>query len=346
MIEKTSFGTVNGREDFLYTLSAGRCKAKVCGYGCSLVSFAYTGDDGKETDIVLGFDELEKYTGPHEFLGATAGRFANRIGGGKFILDGVEYKLFTMGPNHLHGGKEGFNRKLWDSEIDGDSVVMRYTSVDGEENYPGTLSVEIRFILSPDGSLEIAYRAETDKPTVLNLTNHSYFNLNGVEKASDIYNHLVTVHADRFCENDATCLPTGELLSVDDNVFDLRTEKKVGELLGSDFDQVKMFGGFDHSFILRGFENGGFYEAAQVYSPETGLEFVCSTDQPAVQFYTANNMSGTTVGRGGVTYLKHSAFCLETQNLPDAPNKPHFPSAVLRPGEVYETKTVYKLGKR
>jgi aldose 1-epimerase len=305
---------------------------------------------GKLGDIVLGFDNVSGYQSPEyvksgPYFGALIGRYGNRIKGGKFTLDGKEYKLATNnGPNHLHGGVKGFDKVVWQaqpgSSADGQNLTLTYTSKDGEEGYPGNLQVQVVYTLTNDDALRIDYTATTDKATPVNLTNHSYFNLNhGTTK--DVLNHQVTLNADRYTVVDAGLIPTGELRPVKGTPFDFTTPHTIGERIG----QVE--GGYDHNWVLKTSGNaGGLHEAATVYEPTSGRTMTISTDQPGVQFYTGNFLDGTLTGKGGTQYVKNGGFCLETQHFPDSPNQPKFPTTILKPGETMRSTTVHQFGVR
>ena len=291
---------------------------------------------GNLADVVLGFDDLAGYeSGANQHFGCTTGRFANRIKRGRFTLDGVEYQLATnIGPNHLHGGvRRSLDKVIWQAEQLTDSlgVRFRYVSPDGEEAFPGTLTTTVTYTLSDDNALRIDYEATTDKPTIINLTNHSYFNLAGHGNPS-ILDHELRIDADRITEVDDESIPTGKLVEITGSPFDFRSRHRIG-------DRIEDIGGYDINYVLNG-EWGTLREIAEVVEPGSGRLLRVATDQPGVQFYTANGLSGQT-GKGGMSYQKHGSFCLETQGFPDAPNQPTFPSAVLRPGETYRHTCIY-----
>ncbi|MGY2132878.1 aldose epimerase family protein [Hymenobacter sp. HD11105] len=348
----TSFGkTTDGTEVLLYTLTNSHgLQAKITNYGGTVTSLIVPDKSGKLGDIVLGFDNVSGYQSPEyvksgPYFGALIGRYGNRIKGGKFTLDGKEYKLATNnGPNHLHGGVKGFDKVVWQaqpgSSADGQNLTLTYTSKDGEEGYPGNLQVQVVYTLTNDDALRIDYTATTDKATPVNLTNHSYFNLNhGTTK--DVLNHQVTLNADRYTVVDAGLIPTGELRPVKGTPFDFTTPHTIGERIG----QVE--GGYDHNWVLKTSGNaGGLHEAATVYEPTSGRTMTISTDQPGVQFYTGNFLDGTLTGKGGTQYVKNGGFCLETQHFPDSPNQPKFPTTILKPGETMRSTTVHQFGVR
>nr|WP_222841420.1 aldose epimerase family protein [Hymenobacter sp. BT188] len=346
----TSFGkTTDGTEVQLYTLTNSHgLQAKITNYGGTLTSLLVPDKSGKLGDIVLGFDNVSGYQSPEyvksgPYFGALIGRYGNRIKGGKFTLDGKEYKLATNnGANHLHGGVKGFDKVVWQaqpgSSADGQNLTLTYTSKDGEEGYPGNLNVQVVYTLTNDDALRIDYTATTDKATPVNLTNHSYFNLNH-GTAKDILSHQVTLNADRYTVVDAGLIPTGELRPVTGTPFDFTTPHAIGERIG----QVE--GGYDHNWVLKG-TGSGMHQAALVYEPTSGRTMTITTDQPGVQFYTGNFLDGTLTGKGGTKYVKNAGFCLETQHFPDSPNQPKFPNTILKPGETLRSSTVHQFGVR
>jgi aldose 1-epimerase len=309
-------------------------------YGAIITEIHTPDRNGKSADIVLGFDNLDQYVKGHPYFGAIAGRVANRIAKGKFALDGKEYTVaVNNGPNHLHGGLKGFDKKLWQAEplesADGAALRLTCTSPDGEEGYPGNLKVAVLYTLTEKNELKIEYTATTDKPTPINLTNHSYFNLAG---SGNVLGHELMLNCDHFTPTDATLIPTGEIASVKGTGLDFTAPKALGKDI-KEFEALAK--GYDHNFVING---GGrsLRLAARVRDPKSGRIMECYTDQPGVQLYTGNHLDGTLKGVGGVTYGQHSGFCLETQHYPDSINKPGFPSAVLRPGQTYKTTTTYK----
>jgi aldose 1-epimerase len=348
-ISKQLFGqTAAGTPVELYTLVNDKgLKVKITNYGCIIVSILAPDRQGKLEDIVLGFETLEKYLEPHPFFGAIAGRYANRIAGGKFSLNGVEYTLAqNNGPNHLHGGLKGFDKAVWQAEeFSGDGEVglrLAYESPDGEEGYPGTLKVNVFYTLTNQGGLRVDYLASTDQDTVLNLTNHSYFNLSGAETISD---HEVRLNADRFTPVDATLIPTGELRSVKGTPMDFTQPVAIGARINEADEQLQYGRGYDHNWVLNN-SGGSLALAATVYELTTGRVLEVYTTQPGVQFYTGNFLDGTVTGKKGRPYPQRAGFCLETQHFPDSPNQPNFPSTVLRPGEQYNQTTVFKFSTR
>ncbi len=305
--------------------------------GATLAELHVPDRRGNLADVVLGFDDVAGYgSGRNHHFGCTTGRYANRIKHGQFTLDGVEYQLpINNGPNHLHGGiKRSLDKVMWSGERLADHLGVRfkYTSPDGEESFPGELSITVTYILTDDNQLRIEYEATTDKPTIVNLTNHSYFNLAG-HGSGTILDHELRIDADRYTVVDEHCIPTGEIAPVANTPFDFRSRHKIGDRIG------EMGGGYDHNYVLNG-EWGTVREIAEVLDPRSGRRMRVLTDQPGVQFYTANGLSGET-GKGDTPYGKHGSFCLETQNFPDAPNQPGFPSAVLRPSDTYRHTCIY-----
>ena len=331
----------------IYTLSDGAYEARVTNYGGIVVSFKAPDRNGKPADVVLGFDDLDGYVsnsnGPSgAFFGAIIGRYGNRIAHGSFTLDGKKYSLpLNNGENSLHGGPHGFNNVVWKAKPIADGVELSYLSKDGEAGYPGNLSTVVRYTLVK-GDLRIEYSATTDKDTVLNLTNHAYFNLAG---EGDILNHQLTLHASRFTPVDAGLIPTGELKSVESTPFDFRKATAVGARINADNEQLHLGHGYDHNWVL---DSGGgkLTEAAELYDPGSGRVLKVLTDQPGIQFYTGNFLDGSIKGKGGKPDVRHGALCLETQHFPDSPNHPDFPTTELKPGERYHTVTVYSLSAR
>jgi len=342
-IKVEAFGrTPDGQAVDLVTMTnPNGLRAKVTNYGGVLVSMEAPDRDGKLGDVVLGYDNLDDYVKQGAFFGATTGRYANRIGGAKFVLDGVEYKLAANnGPNHLHGGKKGFDKMVWkikEAKSDDDEAVLKlsYVSKDGEEGYPGNLDCTVTYTLTKDDLLKFSYEATTDKPTVVNLTNHSYWNLAG-QGNGDILGHELMIDADRYTPVDEGLIPTGELKSVKDSPMDFTKAMTIGSRI-KEID----IGGYDHNYVLNS-GAGKLALCARAYEPTSGRVMEVHTTEPGVQLYTGNFLDGSLVGKDGKTYNKHYAFCLETQHFPDSPNKPDFPSVVLRPGEKYETTTVHK----
>jgi aldose 1-epimerase len=331
----------------IFTLADGAYEARIATYGGIVVSLKAPDRNGKLADVVLGFDNLDGYVanfnGPSTaFFGAIIGRYANRIAHGSFTLDGKKYSLpLNNGANSLHGGPHGFNNVVWRAKPVANGVELTYLSKDGEAGYPGNLSAVVRYTLVK-GDLRIEYWATTDKDTVVNLTNHSYFNLAG---QGDILNHQLTLHASRFTPVDAGLIPTGELKSVESTPFDFRKATAVGARISAGDEQLHLGRGYDHNWVL---DSGGgkLAEAAELYDPSSGRVLKVLTDQPGIQFYSGNFLDGSVKGKGGKPDELHSALCLETQHFPDSPNHPDFPTVELKPGEHYHTVTVYSLSAR
>lgn len=343
-IEKQDFGkTPDGESVDLYTLTnANGLKTQIMTYGGIVTTLHVPDRDGNLGDIVLGYDTLDEYIKDNPYFGALIGRCGNRIGKGKFTLNGVEYTLATNNDeNHLHGGIKGFDKVVWDAEQmetdEGPALKLTYLSKDGEEGYPGNLNCTVIYTLTDNNELKVSYEAETDKDTVVNLTHHSYFNLAG-HGSGDILGHELMLNADNYTPVDEGLIPTGEIRPVKDTPMDFTKPTAVGARI----DQVK--GGYDHNFVLNSCD-GSLALAASVYEPKTGRVMEISTTEPGIQFYSGNFLDGSVKGKGAV-YNKHNAFCLETQHFPDAPNKPDFPSIVLKPGEKYTHLTVHKFSVR
>jgi aldose 1-epimerase len=335
--------TPSGGAVDLYVLTNGKgMEAAISTYGGVVVSVRVPDRSGKPGDIVLGFDNFEGYLTPPPYFGAIIGRYGNRIAHAKFTLDGVEYHLAKNdGDNSLHGGKRGFDKQLWTAKhSSANSLELSYLSKDGEEGYPGNLAVTVIYTVTDNNELKIDYSAATDKATVLNLTNHSYFNLAG-QGEGDILQHQLTIRADRFTPVDQTLIPTGELRRVEGTPFDFRQPHAIGERINMGDEQLALGRGYDHNFVLNR-SGDGLQLAARATDPTTGRVLEVLTTEPGVQFYTGNFLDGRLKGKGGKSYGRRSAFCLETQHFPDSPNQPGFPSAVLKPGERYESKTVYR----
>ena len=342
-IEVRPFGTLpNGLRADLYVLrNASGFEARITNFGATVVSILAPDRHGKFADIVLGFDDLQGYARNRKFFGATVGRYANRIAGGRFILGSNNYTLATNnGGNHLHGGVQGFDRVVWVATAapSQDAVTMRYRSPDGEEGYPGNLDVEVGFTLTRDNALKIDYRASTDRPTPVNLTNHSYFNLGG---EPEILGHELKLFADRFTPVDERLIPIGELRSVEGTPFDFRIPSRIGARIDADDIQLRRAGGYDHNFILTK-KSGRLDVAAEVYHRKSGRALRVLTTEPGLQFYSGNFLDGSVAGKKGTVYPHRYGLCLETQHYPDSPNQPHFPSTILMPGDTYRQTTIYQ----
>ncbi|HYP07741.1 MAG TPA: aldose epimerase family protein [Bryobacteraceae bacterium] len=344
-LDKRSFGkTQSGAAVDLYTLTnANGMEASITTYGAIVTSLRTPDRAGKMADVVLGFDTMQGYLSDHPYFGAVVGRYGNRIAKGRFSLSGKEYKLATNnGPNALHGGLKGFDKQVWQAQsIGNNGLRLTYVSKDGEEGYPGTLTATVEYTLTDANELKLAYTATTDKDTVLNLTNHSYFNLAG-EGVGDILGHRLQLFADRFTPVDATLIPTGELKAVAGTPFDFRQPHTIGERIDAAGDeQIKFGGGYDHNWVLNG-AMGTLRPAARVSEPKSGRVLEVLTTEPGVQFYTGNFLDGTIKGKGGKAYNRRYGFCLETQHFPDSPNQPKFPSTVLKPAQKFTSSTVFK----
>jgi len=346
-IEKTAFGTTaEGESVDKYTLKNQKgMEVDIITYGGIITSLKAPNKNGLYEDVVLGYDSLAQYTTKNPYFGAIIGRYGNRIAKGKFSLDGKEYQLATNdGPNHLHGGVKGFDKVVWTAvAIKGDStssLKLTYLSKDLEEGYPGNFTAVVTYTLTNDNVLEVLYEATTDKKTIVNLTQHSYFNLSA-NFSKTILDHEIVINADTFIPVDATLIPTGKLADVTNTPFDFRVAKVIGKDIEVKDDQLKKGLGYDHCWVLNN-QNEGFKLAASAYHPESGRLLEIYSDEPGIQFYTGNFLDGTLPSKTGGTYAHRTGFCLETQHYPDAPNQKNFPSTVLNPGEKYASKTSFK----
>lgn len=346
--EQATFDAViDGQDVTLHTLQNDKLQVGVTNYGARLVSVKVKGKEGKETDVILGFDSADEYKkNADNFFGAVVGRYGNRIGDASFTLDGTDYTLEKNdGENSLHGGTNGVYNKVWTVEESSDSsITLVYMSPDGEAGYPGNVTMQVTYSLTEEGDLVLNYTASTDKETVLNLTNHAYFNLNGAGD-STILDHELQVDADAITEVDDMAIPTGKSLAVDGTPFDFRKPQTIGSRIDADDEQLKMGKGYDHNFEL--VKGEGFRKVAAVFAAKTGIEMQIWTTEPGLQFYSGNFMKeDDPKGKEGKSYPYRSAFCLETQHFPDSPNQPDFPSTVLKPGEQYSSKTAYRFSVR
>ena len=347
-ITQRPFGTKDGKPVILYTLTNARgAQVKILNYGGVVQSVLVPDRRGRLGDVVLGFDTLPRYEKDSPYFGALIGRYGNRIARGRFTLDDKTYKLFVNnGPNSLHGGKAGFDKKVWSAipvhPARGVGLDLRYVSPDGEEGYPGTLTTKVVYTWTDDNALRIDYTAVTDKDTVLNLTNHSYFNLAG-QGSGTVLDTRLALNADRFTPVDKTQIPTGDVVSVAGTPFDFRRPHAIGARIDRRNAQLAIGKGYDHNFVLNG---RGLRLAARAYSPRSGRVLTMYTDQPGVQLYTGNFLDGKLQGKGGRIYANRGAFCLEAQHFPDSPNHPDFPSTELRPGQTYHQTTVYQFSVR
>ena len=329
-VTKRIFGTgPNGEEVYLYTLrNSHGVEVSITNYGGAITSILVPDRNGVFGDVVLGYDTLDDYIKNPRYLGAVIGRFANRIAGGKFWLNQVEYQLAqNNGSNHLHGGTKGFDKRVWNATELLSDLRLEYLSPDGEENYPGNLHVAIDYSLKDENELRLDYRAFADKDTIVNLTNHSYFNLAG---QGTILDHELKLQADSFTPVSDELIPTGEIRAVDGTRMDFRTSRVISE------------GGYDHNFVLNDWQLGSVRSVAQLREPKSGRVMEVFTTQPGIQFYSGNFLDGSLVGKGGVRYQKYAGLCLETQHFPDSPNHRNFPSTVLRTGALYKQTTIYK----
>jgi aldose 1-epimerase len=346
VIKNQAFGTVPEGPVDLYTMTNSRgMEVRAMNYGGIIVSLRVPDKKGVLADVVLGFDTLDGYLNNKPYFGAIIGRYANRIAKGRFVLDGVEYRLARNNDmNSLHGGLKGFDKVVWHGEQfennHGSGVVFTYTSKDGEEGYPGNLKATVTYTLTDQNELQIEYEATPDKATPVNLTNHSYFNLAG-EGNGDILQHELMLDADRFTLVDSTLIPTGELQSVASTPFDFTKPTAIGARIDADNEQLAIAHGYDHNFVLNR-KSSRLELACRVHEPQTGRVLEVYTTEPGIQFYTGNFLDGTITGKNGHAYKKHAALCLETQHFPDSPNHSHFPSTILKPELIYHSRTAYK----
>jgi aldose 1-epimerase len=314
-------------------------------YGCIVRTLRVPDRTGQVTDVVHGFDTLDPYLRRHPYFGAVVGRYANRIANARFTLNGRTRALAANnGPHHLHGGRDGFDRRVWQAAAveEGVGVVFSRTSADGEEGYPGTVDVQVTYRLNDANELSIVYRATTDAPTPVNLSQHTYFNLAGHD-AGDILDHELTIDADRMTPTDEGQIPLGTLTPVEGTPFDFRSSGRIGARIDHEHEQLRHGRGYDHNFVLNG-GGGGLRLVATLRDPSSGRTLDVLTTEPGMQLYSGNLLDGSVEGKGGVRYARRSGLCLETQHFPDSPNQPHFPSTILRPGETYHSETVFKFG--
>lgn len=343
-LNSTAFkDTVQGKQVTLKKIHNGNITAYFTNYGARLVGLWTPDKNGEPTDVVVGFGDIDSYIKSSEpYFGATIGRYGNRIAKGHFSLDGEDFDLsVNNGENTLHGGKLGFQARVWDVEQpDEKTLIFSYTSKDGEQGFPGNLKCTVTYSLTDDNGLKMEYKAKTDKKTVVNLTNHAFFNLNG-EGSGTILNHNVQIYADKFTPVDSTLIPTGELVSVEGTPFDFTRPTTIGARIGTDNEQLKNGKGYDHNFVLRKAEVG-LNHAATVVGDKSGIKMEIYTEEPGLQFYSGNFMKGKNTFKNGSTDDYRTAFAMETQHFPDSPNQPEFPNTVLEPGEEYHTESVYK----
>ncbi|MEJ2110100.1 MAG: galactose mutarotase [Acidobacteriota bacterium] len=353
LMKPSVFGVLaDGREVHQYTLSNGSgMSATFIDYGATITSLSVPDREGQVDDVVLGYDNLAGYVNGSAYFGAVVGRYGNRIGKGLFTLEGQTYQLaLNNGENHLHGGNVGFNKVLWDAEIQEDSsdptIRFTYVSPDGEEGYPGTVTLKVTYSLTSENGLRIEYEGTTDKTTILNPTQHSYFNLSG-DFEKQILNHTLQIEADSFTPVDSGLIPTGELVAVEDTPLDFRQPTKIGARIDDPFEQLALGQGYDHNWVLRNYEGAGkVRKIAELYEPDSGRVMTVFSDQPGLQFYSGNFLDGSAVGKNGIAYGRRTGLCLETQVFPDAPNKPEFPSAIVKPGQEYRQTTIYQFSTR
>lgn len=350
-ITKKAFGkTADGKAVDIYTLTnSSGAETTIITYGGTVVSLKVPDKKGKLGDVVLGFDSVADYEKSTSYIGALIGRYGNRIGKGRFTLNGKEYVLATNnGENHLHGGPKGYDKVVWTArpltDANGANLELTYLSRDGEEGYPGNLSIKVVYSLTEKNELKIVYSATTDKDTVVNLTHHSYFNLAGAG-SGDILNHQLTLNAAKFTPTDAGSIPNGELRSVKGTPFDFTKATAIGARINQDDEQLKFGQGYDHNWVLKR-TRSGLSLAATVYEATSGRTMEVFTTEPGLQFYSGNFLDGSIKGKDGKDYPRRSAFCLESQHYPDSPNKPKFPSTTLKKGQRYSTTTIYKFGVR
>ncbi|HEX4121755.1 MAG TPA: aldose epimerase family protein [Verrucomicrobiae bacterium] len=344
-ITKERFGTMpTGEPVYIYTLHNSKgAEARIMTYGGIVVSLKMPDKKGQFNDVVLGFDNLDSYIKSSPYFGALIGRYGNRIAGGKFTLDGETYNLpINDGPNTLHGGTKGFDKRLWEAKAhksaDGPQLILHYLSKDGEEGFPGNLDVTAVYTLTDDNALRLEYTATTDKDTVVNLTHHGYFNLAG---SGDILSHVVMIPASHYTPVDATLIPTGELAPVENTPFDFRKPTPIGARIGEDNEQLKFGKGYDHNWVIDK-KFGDLTLMARVTEPTSGRVMEVWSTEPGLQFYSGNFLDGTLIGKYGWVYEHRDAFCMEPQHYPDSPNKPQFPTTELKPGEVYHNLIMYK----
>ncbi|HUN60608.1 MAG TPA: aldose epimerase family protein [Candidatus Sulfotelmatobacter sp.] len=352
-IQINAFGkTRDGNTVYSFTLSNKEgLQAEIINYGADLVSLKVPDRSGNRADVVLGYDTVAGYEEDKSYFGATIGRYGNRIAGGQFTLDNTVFHLpINDGPNTLHGGTIGFNKRLWAgtdrSGVDAQVLELAYTSPNGEMGFPGKLNVKVTYTLPRDkNEIRIGYTATTDTDTVINLTNHSYFNLTG-NTTQDILHHELVLHATQFTPVDSTLIPTGELRSVANTAFDFTKPTAIGARINQDDKQLKFARGYDHNWVLAESKAGALRAAAEVFEPESGRVLEVFTTEPGIQFYSGNFLDGAVHGKGGQAYGPRAGFCLETQHFPDSPNHANFPSTVLKPGEVYRSTTILRFSTR
>lgn len=340
-ITSTPFGTTtDGQEITQFTLAnANHCQVQIINYGAAITAIAIPDHKGQIADIVLGYDTLKGYENDTAYFGAIVGRYGNRIQNGRFTLNGQTHVLATNnGPNHLHGGPQGFHKMIWQAQTTDKGVVLTHISPDGHEGYPGTLTATVAYTLTEQNELKIQYHATTDRPTIANLTNHSYFNLAGT---GSILDHILTMKASHFTPVDSTLIPTGEIRPVHNTPMDFTTPTRIGGHIDNTDEQLQHGGGYDHNWVIDDW-NKTLREIVYVHDPKSGRTMTVSTTEPGVQFYTGNFLNGTQIGKNQTAYQQRTGFCLETQHFPNSPNQPDFPSTELKPDQAYTSETVYK----
>ena len=347
MVTTQSFGSFDGKDVSLYTLTNKKGDVlKLSNYGAVIVEIIVPDRNGKKENVTLGYDNLDGYVNGDPYFGKVVGQYANRIAKGKFTLDSVDYTLaINNPPNALHGGPAGWHSRVWDAQVlkntDFPAIRFTYNKPDMEEGFPGNVIAEVVYTWTDNDEIIVDYKVTTDKKTVVNITNHAYFNLHGAG-VGDILDHEAVIKASSFTPVDSTLIPTGEIRPVEGTPFDFRTQHLIGERIGEDYDQLKLGGGYDHNFVLDNAEEVD----ATVYDPSTGRVLEVLTDQPGVQLYTGNFLNGTQTGHGGKIYNYRSGFCLETQHFPDSPNQPAFPSVILMPEEPFLSSTTFRFSVR
>ncbi len=341
-LESKLFGKTSGGDEVnLYILSNGSIEARIMNYGATVVSLFVPDRDGNRADIVLGCNTLEQYIQGTPYFGSLVGRYANRIANAKFTLDGQEYSLAAnQAPHHLHGGEKGFDKVVWQVEETQDiagnvNIKMTYISDDGEEGYPGNLLASVTYTLTSEGELKMEYQAKTDKPTHVNLTNHSYFNLGGHDSGS-VLDHVIQINADRYTPSGPDLVPTGQIKPTAGTPFDFKEPKVISRDMG------QVAGGYDHNYVLKKQQEGELSFAAKLHEPKSGRVMELSTTEPGMQFYTGNFLDGSAPSKNEASYNKNCGLCLETQHFPDTPNQPDFPSTILRPDEKYTHRSIFK----
>lgn len=351
MIEKKIFGTLpTGEQVYSYTLkNKNGMEISIINYGATVVSLTAPDRNGKFEDVVLGYDSLEGYINDKSYFGSIVGRYGNRIGKGKFSIDGNNYQLtINDGENHLHGGINGYNKVFWNAEPaitdSSQSLKLTYVSPDSEQGYPGTVTLQVIYTLNNNNELQIDYTGVTDKPTILNPTHHSYFNLTG-NPGNTILDHELTINAENFTPVGKGLITTGKLAKVENTPIDFRKPEKIGLRINDDFEQLKFGKGYDHNWALDNY-NGKVQTAVTLYDSTSGRLMEVLTDQPGMQFYSGNFLDGTIKGKNNILYKLRTGLCLEAQGFPDSPNKPNFPSVRLNPGETYKQTTIYKFSTK